>query len=258
MLSGFCLKLDKVNLSSQLGSRIRVTSVDTHGDLVVFGASTGTIYYYKRVVNAVDLSANDGLVFLRLVSLSSDRSAKHGPITHLKINPYRLDLLAASTGNHVIHIMHVPLNNEAQERVFFRITSHAHSISQLLWDPEGNNLISGDSSGHIMLTQDINNSVNNLSGTASVFKHKAAEFLSTAPRGRESKLVTALIHRCDSGVVQLDISNNVLLISSETKSVLLDLKSSDASVLQIGSKERLGPFGSHTAFTRIYIQYHTS
>jgi len=67
MLRGRVLRLEKLDLNKQLGPRIRFCCVHADLNLVVFGASTGTVYYYRRQATESDTDGDSsgGLAFMR-------------------------------------------------------------------------------------------------------------------------------------------------------------------------------------------------
>jgi len=130
----------------------------------------------------------------------------------------------------VIHVLYVPLATQAPEKVLcrFRFLS---SITEVLWDGEGRHLYIGENSGLVTVVLEVNGGdIDPRTGAFVLNKN------SPKPVSRD-------VYRAESAVVQLATSNELLLVSSHARSVLVNLKQNYA-VLKIGSKDRQGPFGA--------------
>jgi hypothetical protein len=189
-------------------SRIRYTCLDASEHYLVFGANTGSLYFYER----------ETLNFVHLITTVQE------PITQLKFSPNENYLAIATLKNFDIIILEPKLQTR-KEKIVHRTTDHKAEITNMLWStlsPDNFRLYSSDESGVILATP---------------IGAKAKGLFQT-------KIESDYLYKCDSRVVQLDFDAelNQLIASSLTRSILINF--AKGSAVQVGKKLRDGTYGA--------------
>lgn len=117
---------------SKLGGRVRYSCLDASQSLIVFGANTGTLYFYERES-------------LRQVTLIPSKEIRE-PISIVKLNPNG-SLLALSTSKGFLFILEFNLvNKKEKDKILLKI-SQKENICCLCWSEDGSTLFFSDEGG---------------------------------------------------------------------------------------------------------------
>jgi hypothetical protein len=163
------------------------------------------------------------------------------------------DLLAVAFQSGQILILEFKLDMEFhtdRERVVARLPQphNKERVSAFCWDPKGHRLFSADESGNVHMTGlHLVEPTISLSGLRSLFQRDKVK----QPQ-QHQELVWELqegasrsIGKVDSKVVQLDVSSELLLVSSLSRVVVFELNQQASPVpKQVGKALRQGPYGA--------------
>lgn len=178
--TGGVLHRDGGDIQCKMG-RVQFKCVDSSQQHLVFGASTGTLYFYERLQQRFIFM----ITAMKVVE----------PISIVKFNPAG-NILAHATSRGSVFITEINLNRKEKDKILINFV-HKETISAMVWDEEGNHLFFGDETGGTFML--------------SMAKIRASSFF--------SEFTPDPVHR-DSAVVQLWTGNQHLLISSLTKATL--------------------------------------
>ncbi|XP_043998671.1 tectonin beta-propeller repeat-containing protein 2 isoform X1 [Gambusia affinis] len=184
---------------------VYLTALDSSSDFLAVGSSIGMLYLYCRRVAHMNKYSMEG---------------KCDAITAVKLLSCFDDLVAAGTasGRVVVFQLVSPLpGRNKQLRRFDVVSLHKGSVTSLTWSANGMKLFSGDDKGRIVFSAlDLDQGV----------------------------CKPVLLLEEPSGVVQMEYRHQVLLVSTQQRSVLYCTQKQE--VLQLGTKprKRTGRFGA--------------
>ncbi|KAM4723575.1 tectonin beta-propeller repeat-containing protein 2 isoform 1-T3 [Anableps anableps] len=184
---------------------VYLTALDSSSDFLAVGSSIGMLYLYCRRVAHMNKYSIEG---------------KCDAITAVKLLSCFDDLVAAGTasGRVVVFQLVSPLpGRNKQLRRFDVVSLHKGSITSLTWSANGMKLFSGDDKGRVVFSAlDLDQGV----------------------------CKPVLLLEEPSGVVQMEYRHQVLLVSTQQRSVLYCTQKQE--VLQLGTKprKRTGRFGA--------------
>ncbi|XP_014915506.1 tectonin beta-propeller repeat-containing protein 2 isoform X2 [Poecilia latipinna] len=184
---------------------VYLTALDSSSDFLAVGSSIGMLYLYCRRVAHMNKYSMEG---------------KCDAITAVKLLSCFDDLVAAGTasGRVVVFQLVSPLpGRNKQLRRFDVVSLHKGSITSLTWSANGMKLFSGDDKGRVVFSAlDLDQGV----------------------------CKPVLLLEEPSGVVQMEYRHQVLLVSTQQRSVLYCTQKQE--VLQLGTKprKRTGRFGA--------------
>ncbi|XP_035117459.1 tectonin beta-propeller repeat-containing protein 2 isoform X2 [Callithrix jacchus] len=184
---------------------VYLTALDTNGDYIAVGSSTGMLYLYCRHLNQMRKYSFEG---------------KMESITVVKLLSCFDDLVAAGTASGRVAIFQLvsslPGRNKQLRR--FDVTGiHKNSITALAWSPNGMKLFSGDDKGKIVYSSlDLDQGLCN----------------------------SQLVLEEPSSIVQLDYSQKVLLISTLQRSLLFYTEEKSVRQIGTQPRKSTGKFGA--------------
>ncbi|CAI5694967.1 tectonin beta-propeller repeat-containing protein 2 isoform X2 [Oreochromis niloticus] len=184
---------------------VYLTALDSSSDFLAVGSSIGMLYLYCR-----------RLAHLNKYSLEG----KYDAITAVKLLSCFDDLVAVGTSSGRVAVFQLvsPLpGRNKQLRRFNVVGLHKGSVTALAWSTNGMKLFSGDDKGRVVFTSlDLDQGV----------------------------CKPVLLLEESSGVVQMEYSHQVLLVSTQQRSLLYCTQKQE--VLQLGTKPRKssGRFGA--------------
>ena len=193
--------------------------------------NTGSVYLYARTlkpsnsnaVNELDIRVQCG--YFTMIKMVAPPMNIRQSVASVRICP-RERFLAVGTTQGVLYALSLVDPKKGTEKTEFSHDFHGGStVSCLLWAPTGKRLFSACTSGVVAVTR---------------LRMGVSAFFGSAD--------TEMLLREETGIVQLDYTNDghgqeLLLVSSQTRVLILSLNADVASVVQIGSKLRQGTFG---------------
>lgn len=184
---------------------VYLTALDTSGDYIAVGSSTGMLYLYCRQLSRMKKYNFEG---------------KTEPITVVKLLSCFDDLVAAGTASGRVAVFQLvsslPGRNKQLRR--FDVTGvHKNSITALAWSPNGMKLFSGDDKGKIVYS-----SLDLDQGVCS----------------------SQLVLEEPSSIVQLDYSQKVLLVSTLQRSLLFHTEEQSVRQVGAQPRKSTGKFGA--------------
>ncbi|ETV93210.1 hypothetical protein H310_12808 [Aphanomyces invadans] len=206
----------------------RFTCVDVCARFLACGATNGSVYIFARSQKKQGTNASSSVTFrlLKMISPPSATSDRHqDPITCLSFCPAQRYLVVGTSRGAVYAISLLDPARIGEKIEFSHPLHHGFSVSALLWDEPGARLFSGCCGGTVAQTTI-------RAGVTAIFGSSSTEFLLKE----------------DTSVVQLDIhhsntTGDMLLVSSQTRVLVLNLAAAEGGVVQVGSKLRQGNFG---------------
>ena len=205
---------------SKLGGRVKLSCLDCSSQYLVFGANTGSLYFYDRES-------------LRLLSLISSKEIRE-PITLVKLSPLG-NILAIATSKLSVFILEHNVNNRKEkEKVLLKIP-HNQEITCLEWEKcvaEKEEELKSTGGSSCAYFSDVVGSTFMIP----LAKPKSSQILKTS----SSNLISNAehVHKCDSSIVQLDFLDNQLLISSHSKCSIINF--TKQACYQVGTQRRDG------------------
>eukprot|EP01119_Soliformovum_irregulare_P022828 TRINITY_DN7876_c0_g2_i1.p1 TRINITY_DN7876_c0_g2~~TRINITY_DN7876_c0_g2_i1.p1 ORF type:complete len:1177 (-),score=284.37 TRINITY_DN7876_c0_g2_i1:8-3421(-) len=169
-----------------MGTRVQFKCVDSSQQHLVFGATTGTLYFYERIQHR--------FIFM----ITAMKVAE--PISIVRFHPSGA-ILAHVTSRGSIFITEISLNRKEKDKTLINFV-HKETVSAMVWDEDGNHLFFGDEAGGTYML--------------SMSKIRASSFF--------TDFAPDLVLK-DSPVVQLWAIGQHLLISSLTKATLYHVPS---------------------------------
>ncbi|EDW15893.1 Hermansky-Pudlak syndrome 5 protein homolog [Drosophila mojavensis] len=209
MTDAYCLS-NFIDFSQHLSqplrhsNRIKYTCFDISDNYIIFGATSGSLYFFNR-----------GGKFMHLIP------NKHGPVTHLSISANN-KYVAFSTQRSLICVYAVNLSAQAAPQVIVThlSTDQSVQVTCIHWTPDEKQFYYGDTRGQV-----------NLVLLSSFIGHSLLFNMSVHP----------LLY-LDSPVVQIDDFESLLLVSNNTKCILCNTEYEEYK--QIGNRPRDGAFGA--------------
>ncbi|KAG8221881.1 hypothetical protein J437_LFUL003257 [Ladona fulva] len=200
-------------LSSPLKSsqRIKFTCFDASQNFIVIGATSGGIYVYQR----------KPCVFLQLIPNTE------GAVTRVSISPNE-NMIAFATVKGIVFLIdhNIGQNTTGSFRKVQVSNDHRGAeVTSFQWNQKSNDLYIGDDKGKITVVS---------------FSFFMAKTIFQAP--------TFTLMELDSKIVQMDLYDNFLLVSSMTRTYICD--TAQEQYRRIGSRPRDGPYGA--CFQRVY------
>ncbi|KAM8704217.1 hypothetical protein ACLKA7_008764 [Drosophila subpalustris] len=185
-------------------NRIKYTCFDISDNYIIFGATSGSLYFFNR-----------GGKFMHLIP------NKHGPVTHLSISANN-KYVAFATQRSLICVYAVNLSAQAAPQVIVThlSTDQSVQVSCIHWTPDEKQFYYGDTRGQV-----------NLVLLSSFIGHSLLLNMSVHP----------LLY-LDSPIVQIDDFESLLLVSNSTKCILCNTEYEEYK--QIGNRPRDGAFGA--------------
>ncbi|CEG44935.1 hypothetical protein F443_04405 [Plasmopara halstedii] len=204
--------------------KVRLTCVHMSENFFACGANNGSVYLYA----VSSLSRNEGdriPAKYHLVKTISPPSNDRVPVTCLSICPLQKRLLVGTVRG-IVYAIHLSDYHKIGEKVEFSHDFHAgFPITCFLWDKRGTRLFSACNAGRVCQT---------------VLRAGVSAFFGSTD--------TELLLKEESGIVQLDLAKSeqsyILMVSSQSRVLLLNLTSGDGSAVQIGTKARQGSYGA--------------
>jgi len=190
--------------------RIKYTCMTASKKYIAMGSNTGGLYIFDRQT----------LKHPRFIS------NKDGPV-HAVCFAQRRSLLAVATSLGVVLVWEVSSRHREKPKLIRRSEEHKNTtVSALCWDDEEGRLFAGGMKGvvsvlHVPPSSKLPHSVN-----------KGLSMLHTS----------GIVAKAHTAIVQLDCVGDKLLVSTMTKSAIVDLKSLDS--VPVGVKLRDGLYGS--------------
>uniref|UniRef100_A0A3B4U5H4 Tectonin beta-propeller repeat containing 2 n=1 Tax=Seriola dumerili TaxID=41447 RepID=A0A3B4U5H4_SERDU len=184
---------------------VYLTALDSSSDFLAVGSSIGMLYLYCRRLAHMNKYSLEG---------------KYDAITAVKLLSCFDDLVAVGTASGRVAVFHLvsPLpGRNKQLRRFDVVGLHKGSVTSLAWSTNGMKLFSGDDKGRVVFTAlDLDQGV----------------------------CKPVLLLEESSGVVQMEYSHQVLLVSTQQRSLLYCTQTQE--VQQLGTKPRKssGRFGA--------------
>lgn len=184
---------------------VYLTALDTSGDYIAVGSSTGMLYLYCRRLSRMKKYNFEG---------------KMEAITAVKLLSCFDDLVAAGTASGRVAVFQLvsslPGRNKQLRR--FDVTGiHKNSITALAWSPNGMKLFSGDDRGRIVYSSlDLDQGV----------------------------CKSHLVLEEPSSIVQLDYSQKVLLVSTVQRSLLFHTEEQSVRQVGAQPRKGTGKFGA--------------
>ncbi|XP_036120822.1 tectonin beta-propeller repeat-containing protein 2 [Molossus molossus] len=184
---------------------VYLTALDTSGDYIAVGSSTGMLYLYCRHLHRMRKYNFEG---------------KTESITVVKLLSCFDDLVAAGTASGRVAVFQLvsslPGRNKQLRR--FDVTGiHKNSITALAWSPNGMKLFSGDDKGKIVYSSlDLDQGVCN----------------------------SQLVLEEPASIVQLDYSQKVLLVSTLQRSLLFYTEEQSVQQIGTQPRKSTGKFGA--------------
>ncbi|KAH8407790.1 hypothetical protein KR222_008218 [Zaprionus bogoriensis] len=205
-------------------NRIKYTCFDISDNYIIFGATSGSLYFFNRAGKFMHLIPN-----------------KHGPVTHLSISANN-KYVAFATQRSLICVYAVNLSAQATPQVIVThlSTDQSVQVSCLHWTPDEKQFYYGDTRGQV-----------NLVLLSSFIGHSLLFNMSVHP----------LLY-LDSPIVQIDDFESLLLVSNSTKCILCNTEYEEykqvrgiprhlklvlhwlLALWQIGNRPRDGAFGA--------------
>ncbi|ALC45642.1 p [Drosophila busckii] len=208
MNDAYCLS-NYIDFSQHLSqplrhNRIKYTCFDISDNYIIFGASSGSLYFFNRNGKFMHLIPN-----------------KHGPVTHLSISANN-KYVAFATQRSLICVYAVNLSAQATPQVIVTHLSSDQSVqvSCIHWTPDEKQFYYGDTRGQV-----------NLVLLSTFIGHSLMFNMSVHP----------LLY-LDSTIVQIDDFESLLLVSNSTKCILCNTEYEEYK--QIGNRPRDGAFGA--------------
>ncbi|XP_060651181.1 BLOC-2 complex member HPS5 homolog [Drosophila nasuta] len=185
-------------------NRIKYTCFDISDNYIIFGATSGSLYFFNRAGKFMHLIPN-----------------KHGPVTHLSISANN-KYVAFATQRSLICVYAVNLSAQAAPQVIVThlSTDQSVQVSCIHWTPDEKQFYYGDTRGQV-----------NLVLLSSFIGHSLLFNMSVHP----------LLY-LDSPIVQIDDFESLLLVSNCTKCILCNTEYEEYK--QIGNRPRDGAFGA--------------
>ncbi|PIK33722.1 hypothetical protein BSL78_29460 [Apostichopus japonicus] len=184
-------------------ARIKYSALDVSKEHIALGASTGSVYIFQR----------DNLNYILQLS------GNNGSISKLLFSR-RCDRLAVVTWDSLIVVWELNIQERKNPVQILTSTTHKDAgITCLAWDESGNRVFAGDERGWVTITN----------------------VDSKKPSGL-FKLLSQVILKADSQIVQLDFVNDDLLVSTLTRIHVCFTKRKKCTT--IGKKLREGFFGA--------------
>ncbi|XP_066134293.1 tectonin beta-propeller repeat-containing protein 2 isoform X1 [Saccopteryx bilineata] len=184
---------------------VYLTALDTTGDYIAVGSSTGMLYLYCRHLSRMKKYNFEG---------------KTEAITAVKLLSCFDDLVAAGTASGRVAVFQLvsslPGRNKQLRR--FDVTGiHKNSITALAWSPNGMKLFSGDDKGKIVYSSlDLDQGICD----------------------------SHLVLEEPSSIVQLDYSHKVLLVSTSQRSLLFYTEEQAVKQIGTQPRKSTGKFGA--------------
>ncbi|XP_030562247.1 Hermansky-Pudlak syndrome 5 protein homolog [Drosophila novamexicana] len=209
MTDAYCLS-NFIDFSQHLSqplrhsNRIKYTCFDISDNYIIFGATSGSLYFFNR-----------GGKFMHLIP------NKHGPVTHLSISANN-KYVAFATQRSLICVYAVNLSAQAAPQVIVThlSTDQSVQVSCIHWTPDEKQFYYGDTRGQV-----------NLVLLSSFIGHSLLFNMTVHP----------LLY-LDAPVVQIDDFESLLLVSNSTKCILCNTEYEEYK--QIGNRPRDGAFGA--------------
>ncbi|XP_059541813.1 tectonin beta-propeller repeat-containing protein 2 isoform X2 [Myotis daubentonii] len=184
---------------------VYLTALDTSGDYIAVGSSTGMLYLYCRRLSRMKKYNLEG---------------KTEAITVVKLLSCFDDLVAAGTASGrvaVFQLVSLLPGRNKQLRRFDVAGIHKNSITALAWSPNGMKLFSGDDRGRIVYSSlDLDQGV----------------------------CKSHLVLEEPSSIVQLDYSQKVLLVSTLQRSLLFHTEEQSVRQVGAQPRKSTGKFGA--------------
>ncbi|EDV94810.1 Hermansky-Pudlak syndrome 5 protein homolog [Drosophila grimshawi] len=209
MTDAYCLS-NFIDFSQHLSqplrhsNRIKYTCFDISDNYIIFGATSGSLYFFNR-----------GGKFMHLIP------NKHGPVTHLSISANN-KYVAFATQRSLICVYAVNLSAQAAPQVIVThlSTDQSVQVSCIHWTPDEKQFYYGDTRGQV-----------NLVIISTFIGHSLLFNMSVHP----------LLY-LDAPIVQIDDFESLLLVSNNTKCILCNTEYEEYK--QIGNRPRDGAFGA--------------
>lgn len=234
---------ESIEVSGSIGARVKYTSIDScsiyfsvsqtsqsNNVYVILGANTGSIYFYEYISKTNSL---------KLISLLSNKEIRDS-ISLLKSNSYGSLLAISTTKNSLLLLEHnliqyhinrttSSINETGKEKhnILTKIPVK-DEITCMIWNEDNHSTKEGR--GTILYIGD---------SVGSVFAVNYFESISTSST---KKNMIEHLYKCDSPIVQLEYRDNKLLISSHSRSTIIDFQKH--TCYQVGSQLRDGIYGS--------------
>ncbi|EPQ18857.1 Tectonin beta-propeller repeat-containing protein 2 [Myotis brandtii] len=204
---------------------VYLTALDTSGDYIAVGSSTGMLYLYCRRLSRMKKYNFEGkteaITVVKLLSCFDDLVAAGTASGRVAV--FQLVSLLPGRNKQATLLLQIPIGvpdaafRMARLRRFDVTGIHKNSITALAWSPNGMKLFSGDDRGRIVYSSlDLDQGV----------------------------CKSHLVLEEPSSIVQLDYSQKVLLVSTSQRSLLFHTE--EQSVRQVGAQPRksTGKFGA--------------
>lgn len=202
-------QLQKLSFLNQGSTRLRVECFDLCPTLIVLGANSGTVYILDHESLELKHQVPTGVGSVVQLSISPDES-----------------YVAYALSNGLVEVFEIPSLEGSGCRQLVTSKEHeGHVVSSIVWSQANNEIYIGDTTGRVSVLY--------------VPKSKTAMFFRTS----SIHLMTL-----DSGVTQLDYSENYLLVSTLTRSYICN--TTLETFTQVGTKLRQGEYGG--CFCRVY------
>ncbi|CAB3359786.1 Hypothetical predicted protein [Cloeon dipterum] len=185
--------------------RIKYTCFGLSQKLLVFGATSGGLYIFRR----------EPCTFLHLIP------SKDGPINNVSISPDEKIVAYATSKGAVVMIEHNVLQSPPAAARRIQVSSEhlGAKVTAMQWNSKSDDLYIGDNTGKVSLL------------CVSVFTPK--NIFQTA---------SMQLMQLDSNIVQMDFAHDLMIISTLTRCYLSDTEKEQYK--QVGQKLRDGEFGA--------------
>eukprot|EP00002_Diphylleia_rotans_P028313 TRINITY_DN5715_c0_g1_i2.p1 TRINITY_DN5715_c0_g1~~TRINITY_DN5715_c0_g1_i2.p1 ORF type:complete len:1412 (-),score=330.16 TRINITY_DN5715_c0_g1_i2:266-4501(-) len=220
LLSGPVMRLT-VYAEPITSSRVKFTAIAASSSYLVLGGTFATLYFFHRAE----------IKFLHLRSIPQTK----GTVLRLRFSPDERILAVALEGGQVLIMLLAVEDLKSKDKVLYRITDHRDAeVTDIIWDDTGRRLFSADSNGMICITRLSKSKKFGLKQFLG--KELSAELLNLS--GNQ----TEILFQSDSRVVQLDYQSDALVVSTLTRSFILELGRLIA--IQVGTRTRDGYYGA--------------
>eukprot|EP00912_Choanoflagellata_sp_UC4_P000528 UC4_evm3s329 len=199
--------------------RVKYTCISSSSSYVIIGASTGAVYCFSR-----EEGVSNNLRFLEVLP------NKEGEIVSICLSSNtKFAALGTSDGSLLVWDLNLDSVKKKANRIIAIPQLHKGEscvIRHICWSDDDKQIFVGDSFGRVSSTNTVITNILQLQ----INKLQANKYIFECPD--------------KSGIVQLDFSQNTLLISTNSACFTVETSGSSYRAIKLGSKARKGEFGA--------------
>ncbi|OQR94825.1 hypothetical protein ACHHYP_00884 [Achlya hypogyna] len=220
------LLYEELVLGGMTTTGVKYTCVDVCARFLACGGSNGSVYVFARSQKKAS-SSNVQFRLLKMIAPPSTSGERHA-VAALSFCPAQR-YLVVGTAKGAVYAISLQDPARIGEKIEFSHSLHVgFAVTAFLWDADSSRVFSACAGGTVAQTTI-------RAGMSAIFGNTTTEFLLKE----------------DTSIVQLDLvktttpPQDYLLVSSQTRVLIINLAASDASgVVQVGSKLRQGNYGA--------------